>query len=299
MLDEEKRNLYDEDVSRFMPMLGTVSDEYIETLKKIHRKKPKFIDYIVSTLIVNDHLHDWTTSDLLDRHKPLIAMFKKSQHFGNAPKNLKKFINSGFPKSIDLLKTIVIDLGRLEFKKFWLEEKLPPLRERIVENQAVLSELNIASHINGWVKNKKIPDNGSWYMLAYSGDEYKVLLKEFSVTSPTTLADQLLENVVSYALKNTSYREFCKSLKPTPGLKAEFKGHKNYKSFKGIAGYSDACLKQAIKVYLMDGCGKTNVAVDDDYPFAGDMLTYLFDNEKPADAAVGGYVKGMMKHFSR
>jgi len=299
MIDEEKRVLYDEDISRFMPMLGTVSDEYLEKLKKINQKNPEFIDYIASLLIVNDHLHDWTTSELLDRHKRLVVMFKKAKQYQNASKNLKKFIKNYFSKSIPLIKTIANDLERLEFKKFWLEEKLPILRERSAENQTVLSEFNIAHHINGWVDKQKIPESGGWYMLAYSGDEYKVLLDEFSVSSSTISAEQLLTSIVSYALKTTTYKAFCKSLKPTPSLKAEFKGHEYYKSFKGISGYTDACLKVALKVYLMQGYGKTNMIVNDDHPFAVELLTYLRNNEKPADAEISGYIKNMMKEFSR
>ena len=305
LIDEEKRNLYDEDISRFLPMLGTVSDEYLEKLKKINQKNPDFIDYIVSLLIVNDHLHDWTTADLLDKRKRLVAMFKKSKQFVNSSKILKKFINSNFSKTIPLIKTIASDLERLQFKKFWLEEKLPFLRERSVENQLVLKnhsahgEATIAKHINGWVKTKKMPENGQWYMLAYSGNEFKVLLDDFSVTSAITSADQLLDTVVSYVLKNNSYREFCKKLKPTPSLKAEFKGHEHYKSFKGISGYVDACLTMAIKVYLMTGYGKNNMVAGDDYPFATCLLAYLHENEKPADVAVGEYVTNMMKDFSR
>jgi len=299
MIDEEKRNLYDEDTSRFMPMLGTVSDEYLEKLKKINQKKPKFMDHITSLLIVNDHLHDWTTTDLLDRRKRLVVMFKKSKQFENASKELKKFIGSDFSKIISLVKTIASDLERLEFKKFWLEEKLPYLRERSAENQLVLSEFNIANHINGWVVNKKIPEDGGWYVLAYSGSEYKVLLDEFSVTSSITVADQLLNSIVSYALGNTSYKVYCKKLKPTPGLKAEFKEHENYKSFKGIVGYAEECLRIALNVHLMEGCGKTDKDIDKDYPFAVDLLTYLRKNERPEDVAVGDYITDMMKNFSK
>jgi len=299
MIDEEKRNLYDEDITRFMPMLGTVSDKYLEKLKKINQRNPRFIDYIASMLIVNDHLHDWKTADLLDRHKRLVVMFKKTKQFENASKDLKKFINSNFSKSIALIKTIATDLERLEFKKSWLEEKLALIKERTAENQQVLSEFNIAHHINGWVEDKKIPESGQWYMLAYSGAKYKVLLTEFSVTSPVTSANQLFDSVVSYALKTDFYRKFCKTLKPTPTLKAEFKGHELYKSFKGISGYADMCLKLALKVYLMEGCSKTGLVLPADYPFAADLLAYLHQFEKPADVAVGSYVIEMMKYFSR
>ena len=300
MIDEEKRNLYDEDVGRFLPMLGTVSDEYLEKLKKTNKKNPKFIDHMISLLIVNDHLHDWTTTDLLDRHKRLVVMFKKSKQASAAPKDLKKFIKKDFSKTIPLIKTIASDLERLGFKKFWLEEKLPALKERSAENQLQLSEFNIAKHVNGWVgQPKKIPDSGEWYMLAYNGNEYKILLDEFNISSPIVAADELFDRIVSYALSATSYRAYCKSLKPTTSLKAELKGHKNYKTFKKISCYADVCLKMALKIYLREGYNKTDKSIDDDYPFATDLLDYLRKEELLADETVGRYITNMMKYFSR
>ena len=297
MIDEEKRNLYDEDIGRFLPMLGTVSDEYLEKLKKINKKNPKFIDHMVSLLIVNDHLHDWTTTDLLDRHKRLVVMFKKSEH--TASKDLKKFIKKDFSKTIPLIKTIASDLERLGFKKFWLEEKLPALKERSAENQLLLSEFNIARHVNGWLEKQNIPDGGDWYMLAYNGNEYKILLNDFNVTSPITPSDELFDTIVAYALNATSYRSYCKSLKPTTSLKAELKGHKNYKSYKKISYYADACLKMALKIYLREGYNKTDKTIADDYPFATDLLNYLRSDEKSANETIGHYITNMMKYFSR
>ena len=298
MIDKEKRELYDEDINRFMPMLGTISDKYLEKLDKIKQSTPEFINHIVSVLIVNDHLHDWSTADLLDKHRHLVATFKKAEQAGNASNDLKKFINSDFSKSMSLIKTIANDLGRLEFKKFWLEEKLPLLKERTAEYQKTLSGFNIALHVGGWV-DKKIPEKGEWYILAYSGNQYKLLLNEFSVTSPITLADQLFDRVVSYALKNVCYKRFCKTLKPEKSLKTEFKEHELHKSFKGISGYIDTCLKLALKVYLMEGCGNAGLSVPADYPFASKIIAYLREIEKPADVAVGSYVVDMMKYFSK
>ena len=298
MLDEKKRSLYEEDINRFMPMLGTISDKYLERLKKIHQSTPEFICYIVAMLIVNDHLHDWKTTDLLDRHNRLVTIFKKAPQFKKASSDLKKFINGNYSKTMSLIKTIATDLERLEFKKFWLEEKLPLLKERTAEHQRLLSEFKIIRHINGWVGNQKLPSRGQWYMLAYSGDQYKVLLNEFHLTSPAILADQFYERIISYALKNASYIKPCKALKPDATLKAEYKGHKNYKSFKGISGYADTCVKIALKVYLMEGCGKHDLDLPDDYPFALEILTYLRENDK-IKSAVGGYITEMMKHFSK
>lgn len=299
MIDEEKRNLYDEDMNRFMPMLGTISDKYLEKLKKIHQGTPDFINHIVMMLIVNDHLHDWKTADLLDRHKRLVVVLKKAKQFKYAPNELKKFMNGDFSKSMSLIKTIANDLERLEFKKFWLEEKLPLLKERTAQYQKVLSECNMAQHVNGWIEDKKIPVSGGWYMLAYSGDQYQLLLNEFSVVSPIISAEQLFSKVASYALRIAHYQKYCKALKPDASLKAEFKGHELYKTFKKISVYADSCLKMALKVYLMEGCGKASLELSAHYPFATELLVYLRENEKPEGTAVGSYVVAMMKRFSR
>jgi len=299
MIDEEKRDLYEEDIDTFMPMLGTISDKYLEKLKKINKGTPGFINYIISIVIVNDHLHDWTTTDLLDRHKRLVTVFKKTAHFKKASSVLKKFINNDFSKTMPLIKVIVTDLDRLGFKKFWLEEKLPLLKERTAEYQKVLSEFNIARYVNSWVVDKKIPVNGQWYILAYSGNQYKPLLGKFNVIAPITPADQLFHRVVSYVLKAGSYRKFCKALKPDSDLKAEYKKHKLYKSFKGISDYAEVCLKKALSVYLIDDYHTSELEIPANYPFATVIHGFLCENEKPIDVAIGVYVIDMMKKLSR
>ena len=299
MLDDKKKSLYDEDIQRFMPMLGTISDKYLEKLIKINQRTPDFIDHIISMLIVNDHLHDWTTTDLLDRHRRLVAVFKKSKQFENASKHLKKFINGDFAKAMPLIKIIATDLERLSFKKFWLEEKLPILKERNLEYQAVLDHFDVAGHVNHWMMQPLIPTCGQWYMLAYSGTNYKLLLGAYSVTSSVTLADGFFGKVVSYALEKMTYRPFCKVLKPTPDLKAEFKAHEQYKSFKGISGYAEKSLKLALEVYLLEKYKETDVEIPATYPFALKLLEALRESEKGAEMPVADYVSDLMKKFSR
>ena len=300
MVDEEKNSLYDEDVNRFMPMLGTISDKYLEKLKKIHQGTPEFINYIVSMLIVNDHLHDWKTADLLDRHKRLVAMLKKSEQFEHISSDFKKFIKGDFSRSMTLIKTIASDLERLGFKKFWLEEKLPLLKERTTQYQRVLSEFEIASYINGWAVDKKIPVDSPWFMLAYSGDQYQVFLREFGIVSLMISDDQLFSKMVSYALKVAYYKKYCKVLKPEADLKSEFKAHALYKkAFKKIFVYADTCLKMALKVYLMEGCGKGGLELSEEYPFSTEILMYLRENKKSEDVAAGVYIMDMMNKFSR
>jgi len=299
MIDEKKRKWYEADIEKFMPMLGTVSDKYLEKLIKISQGTPKITEHIASMLIVNDHLHDWTITDLLDRHKRLVTIFKKTKQFSNAPKDLKKFLNNDYAKVMPLIKIIATDLERLGFKNFWLEEKLPLLKERISDYQVILSEFDIAGHVNNWAVNKKILDSGKWYVLAYSGANYNTLLKEYRVISSIISSERLFERMISYGLKMNIYQKSCKVLKPTPELKAEFKGHKRYKSFKGIASYAEGSLKLALKIYLLEGCGNMAPDLPEDYPFAAEILTYLREHDKPDNVPVGDYVGEMMKKFSK
>ena len=299
MLDEKKKNLYDEDIRRFMPMLGTVSDKYLEKLIKINQNTPDFMDHIISMLIVNDHLHDWKTSDLLDRHKRLVVVFKKTKCFEKASKKLKRFIQGDYSKAMPLIKTIAADLERLSFKKFWLEEKLPRLKERNLEYQQKLDEFDIATHVNKWLVTDKIPTSGQWYMLAYGGVHFKLLLETYPVTSPLLLADDLFKKVVSYGLEQVTYRPYLKGLKPTPDLKAEFKNHEDYKGFKGFLGYGEKSLKLALEVYLLENCGEKGFEISENYPFAMKLVDELRENKKPADEPVANYIPQVIKTFSR
>ncbi|MCL1991096.1 MAG: hypothetical protein FWG67_09435 [Defluviitaleaceae bacterium] len=299
LIDEKKSAFYEADVQQFMPMLGTVSDKYLAKLTKVNKRTPGFIEHIVSILIVNDHLHDWRIVDLLDRPHRLVVVFKKAKQFDHAAKDLKKFLKRDFLKVIPLVTTIIHDLERLGFKKFWLEKKLPHLKERTSEYQKILDEFNIVEHVNGWVVDKKKPNPNKWYMLAYSGFEYKVLFKAYQITSPVILVEQLFDRVVSYGVSVNTYRSFCKKLKPTLALKAEFKGHELYKTFNGISGYAERCLKMALKVYLLERCGRADLELSKAYPFASDILDYFRAVEKPKDVSVKRYVMEMMKELSK
>ena len=299
LIDEKKQKLYDEDIKKFLPMLGTISDKYLEKLIKFNRQKPNFIEHIISILLVNDHLHDWTISELLDKHKRLVPTFKKTKQYSNASKELKKFINNDFAKVMPLVKTLATDLERLEFKKFWLEKKLPDLKERTAQYKQLLNEFNIAKHINNWAVNEKISEANRWYVLAYGGVDYKVLLKEYQVVSPIILADNFFDKVVSYGIKKNSYRAFCKVLKPTPELKNEFKKHELHKAFKKIAAYADRCFKIALKIYLQEGYGNHSQEVPESYPFANEILDYLRKNKKTAEKSIEDYITQLMKHFSK
>ena len=298
MLDAKKRELYADDIEKFMPMLGTISDKYIEKLTKIHQSTPQMIEHIASILIVDDHLHNWTITDLLDRHKRLASTFKKNKLFENVSKDFKKFLNTDYGKVMPLIKTIATDLERLGFKTFWLEEKLPILKERINDYQIILSQFDIMHHLNSWVINKKM-GVGQSYVFAYSGRRYRVLLGKYRVISSVIPADDLFERMISYALRVNTYKKFCKILKPTSALKIEFKGHKRHKSFKGITAYAEANLKLALKVYLLETCGNNAMELSGEYPFATEILNHLRTNKKPNTLAAGPYVLGMMKQFSK
>jgi hypothetical protein len=300
MINEDKKKLYDEDIEKFMPMLGTLSDKYIQKLQKINEKSPNFIVYIVAMLIDNKNLHNWTTTDLLEKSKSLIGEFKKSKHFKNAGGELKKFIKGEFTKSMNYIKIIATDLERLGFKKFWLEEKLPILKERISEYQEQLDAFDIVKYVNNWVVNEEKIGSNSWYVLAYSGNKFELLLEYFSVVSPVILADDLFERVVSYVLKTRDYKKFIRRFKPDASLKDEFNMHVDRNIYRKLNVYVEACLKMSMKVYLMENLSDmTVISLPKGYPFASETLRYLRENEKGASVGIQDYITNMMKHFSK
>ena len=299
MLNKEKHRLYDDEVGRFMPMLGTVSDKQLAKLHNIYLSSPDCILSIVAMLITSPELHTWKITDLFDNHKSLVASFKRSPEYKNVSGQLKRFATGDFLKMMPLIKTIVTDLERLEFKKFWLEENLPALKERTSEYESELGHLDIATLINGWVVDKKIPASDQWYLLAYSGSEYQPVLRSYSIVSPMIPADELFARMIEYAVQMKDYRKFCKGLKPTAELKLEYKEHPLSSSLKGITGYAEVCLKMALKKYLTEMAGKLYADLPDDYPLAGEILAYMRANEKLKVQNVGEYVGKMFKGFSK
>lgn len=299
MLNCEKYRLYDDEVSRFMPMLGTVSDQQLAKLHNIYMSSPDSIHNIVAMLITNPELHTWKSTDLFDNHKNLAVSFKRSKVYKNATPALKKFVTGEFLRMMPLIKTIVHDLERLEFKKFWLEECLPNLKECISEYETELGRLNIIELINGWVVDKRLPTTDQWYLLTYSGNEYQPVLRSCSIISPMISANELFAQIVEYAVQVNDYRKFCKGFKPTVTLKAEHKAHPLSKSFKGITGYVEMCLKMALKKYLTELAGKTYTDLSEDYPFASVLYEYMKANERLKVQLVGDYVGKMMKSFGK
>lgn len=300
MINEDKKKLYDEDIERFMPMLGTVSDKYLQKLQKINEKNPNFIMHLVAMLIGNENLHEWTTTDLLSKSKRLVGEFKRSGYFKAADRELKKFINDDFTKSINYIKIIAIDLERLGFKEFWLKEKLPVLKERISEYQVQLDHFDIVAHVNQWVVTKKKFKCEQWYVLSFSGNHFEFQLGYFGVISPITSARNLFEKVVSYVLKIQDYTGLMRKFKPDPVLKAEFKGHEKREVYRKLTMYVEACLKMSIKVYLMETLPEVmRISLPEGYPFATNMLSYLRENEKRTSVMVSGYLIDMLRHFSK
>jgi len=300
MINEDKKKRYDEDIERFMPMLGTVSDKYLQKLQKMNEKNSNFMMYIVAMLIGNENLHEWTTTDLFDKSKSLIGEFRKSEHFKCAGGELKKFVNGDFAKLMNYIKVIAIDLERLGFKSFWLKEKLPVLKERIAEYQERLAGFDIAKHVNHWVASGSEFNCNNWYVLAYSGNRFELLLEYFGVISPITAVDDLFERVISYVLKTGDYKSFMRKFKPDSALKAEFKGHDDRSIYRKLNAYVEACLKMSMKVHLLETTPEATVlSLPEGYPFASELLAYLRENEKAVSVMIGSYIADMMVHFSR
>jgi len=300
MINEDKKKLYEEDIERFMPMLGTVSDKYLHKLEKLNEKNPNFIVHIVAILVDNHHLHNWTTADLFSQFKSLIGEFKRSNHFKHAGSELKKFLSADFSKSMGYIKVITTDLERLGFKKFWLEEKLPVLKERIAEYETRLDQFDIKAHIDNWMVERSQLSEDHWYVLSFSGDDFDVLLKHFNVVSPVVSAIDLFEKMISYALRQQDYRGMLRKFKPSALLKNEFKMHAKRRTYRKLSVYIESCLRMAKRIYLVETTPESaEVTLVDDYPFASDVLEYLRTHEKGIEMPVSDYIIEMVKHFSR
>ena len=297
VLDAAKRELYEEDVMRFMPMLGTVSDKHLEKLIKMNKKSPGFIWHILPMLMANDHLDDWKTEDLLDRHKRLVTVFKQSKHAAHATKSMKRFIKGDYLKAMPRIKVLVTDLERLGFKKFWLEEKLPTIKTRIGEFEANLGEFDVITFVNSWLFISKIMSGNPWYILAYGEENFKQFVGNYSVMSLQVEKELMNKKIINYGIDTSNYKKLVRELKPTDELKQEFKTHPEKKAFKNMPSYVEACFKMALKNHLITTCGNTKEVAFEEFPFALKLLDYLANNEKTTD--IKEYISKMVKHFSK
>lgn len=299
MLNGKRKKLNEVDVNRFMPMLGTVSDKHMERLAKIEKNCPEFIWHINTMLMANDHLHDWKTEDLLERHKRLVTVFKKTVVYQQSGKDLKKFIGGDYLKAMPLIKIIVSDLERLGFKKFWLEEKLPRLKHRILDYQQLLASFDIFAYINQWTTVDVTPATDGWFMLAYSDDTFKKYSNTYVTTSPHITTEKLFYTMIAYGVNESNFQGFIKTLKPPTALKKTYKQHPSVKTYQNIYHYVSSCFKQALLAHLLTGCGIETDWLHGEELLADDMLRYLTEVKKEATVDVATYIKEMMVYFSK
>jgi len=300
MLDESN-DIHSEDIERFKPMLGTVSDKYLKKLGRIYDESPKLIPYLITILIANDGLHTLKTTQFLGKPSQLIDRFKKSGHYKESSVSLKRFIKYDFKRSVIYMKTIAMDLERLGFKSFWLEDKLPLLKKRATLYEQNPVWLGIVRYTNSWTIEHKIPTDAKWYVLTYNRELFTTLFDQFNLVD-LEVEDDFFEQVVTYSLREERYLKLTKALKPTPKLKQEFKGHSERKFYGKFSAYVEMCLKLALKAYLLNHLSEKEedyLEIPKGYPLATLLHQYLYDHPRVEEETLKDYITNMMKHFSK
>ena len=300
ILKDETDPLHQEEVEKFKPMLGTVSDKYIKKLDKISQHHPNFIRHIITLLISNDELHLLKTSHLLGSHRQLVDKYKKSGYYKSSSDGLKRFIKSDYKKSIIYLRTIATDLERLGFKSFWLEHKLAKLKQRVAFFEDNSVWVKVVKYANQWILAPIIPEAAEWYILAFNTQSFDTLLKRYNLVD-LSVKDDFFYHVVTYALMHDNYHKVVKTLKPTSQLKIEFKTHENRKKYGSLSRYVEMCLKIALKAFLLNRLEDEDeqLGIPDDYPFATQIYQYLLTHERQEADTAKHYLLQMIKHLSK
>ena len=301
MLDESgAETVHSEDIERFMPMLGTVSDKYLKKMSKIYREDPNFMTNVLTIFIVNEGLHELKATHLLSTPSKVIDAFRKSKSYKQVKGELKRFLKGDLKKCLSYMKTIVIDLERLGFKAFWLEEKLPELKKRTLVHHERLSWLDIVTYTNHWVIRNKMASPADWYVLSYHQQPFNVVLKRFNLID-LEVKEDLFEKVITYSLRQESYLKLVKNLKATKELKHEFKEHSDRKKYRSVKGYAEMCLKVALNAHLLNNLTEdeaSQLTIPDKYAFAQKLYGYLVEYKKGDETSVRDYLMEMMRHFS-
>ena len=300
MLDEN-HDIHSEDIERFKPMLGTVSDKYLKRLGRIYEESPKLIPYLITILIANDDLHTLKTTHFLGKPHQLLDRFKKSGYYKASSGSLKRFIKYDFKRSVTYMKTIAMDLERLGFKSFWLEDKLPALKKRALFYEQNPAWLGIVRYTNSWTLEHKIPTNATWHVLTYNLELFSTLFDRFNLVD-LEVEDDFFEQVVTYSLREERYLKLTKRLKPTAKLKQEFKGHSDRKLYKNFPSYVEMCLKLALKAYLLNHLNEKEddyLELPKGYPLSTLLYQYLQEHPRVEEETLRDYLTDMMKHFSK
>lgn len=300
MLDE-KNDIHSEDVERFKPMLGTVSEKYLKKLIRIHDETPKLIPHLTTVLIANDYLHIWQTAQLLEKPGQLIENFKRSGYYKVSSSNLKRFVKYDLKRSVKYMKIIAMDLERLGFKAFWLEEKLPLLKQRAVFYEQNPAWLGIVKYTNSWTLTHKIPTEATWYVLSSNYERFTTLFNRFNLVD-AEVGDDFFEQVVTYSLREERYLRLTKTLRPTSELKKELRDHADRKTYGRMAKYVEMCLKLALKAYLLNHLSEGEeeyLKIPEGYPFALELHRFLQDYPRTEEISLENYILEMMKHFSK
>ena len=196
------------------------------------------------------------------------------------------------------MRTIVIDLERLGFKSFWLEEKLPVLKRRTFVHYDLLSSTDVVAHVNSWIIHNKIATSTDWYVLAYNGEPFNVALNCFNLIDLQVEGD-FFEMVITYLLQQESYSKQLKHLKAPAKLKEELKQHPHRKKYRSVGKYVEMCLKMALNAYLLnDFEGEEKLAIPEDYGFSKEVYDYFVCHRKSKELTIEEYITKTIKHFS-
>ena len=232
-IDQLVAGSLDEDITYYGDQLGSVSEKCLKKIKKSLSKYGTLQTLVIPLIVADPDFNEITAEELLANPKYLITKFKQSPNYKHNPANLKSFVNNEAKKTIASLAIIVTDLERIDFKSFWLSDKLPGLKSKVKKYEEEYDILKVEEQLGNWVSFAK----DVMYVLAFAAEPlleaspFSYLISDsISVRQQMSfLVDEVvfsqsiakgLSPVLKRFKKDKNFALLCKKVKkeyPTPG----------------------------------------------------------------------------------
>ncbi len=240
----------------FEDCLSDYAKEEIKRIQKVLPKNKTVSELVLPLILADQDFENFQMTELLEGHRYLISSYKKSPDYEKAPKAYKKFVAKDAQELLGALMMIVAELERVNFKRFWLEKRLPQINDKIrtyeqgTDVMALLDKVNAEFH-TPFLSGQRI------YLLSFNVNSFVVKVGDVVVGSlrldQSAFIHSLLECWMNPVMVEPVLKPLLRRLRKNKELAKQYKLVKSiHRTLDGYVAYS---LKVAFSAYLAEKFG--------------------------------------------
>lgn len=248
----------------------------IKRIQKLIPKEETLTSLVFPLVLADPDFENFQITELLGSPKFLISMYKKSADYQTATKEYKKFIKRNAELLINSLAKIVAELEKVNFKVFWLKERLPQINHRIKQYEKEIGTNVLIEMINEQLAEAYLTDQ-KVYLLSFNLNHSVSRVNEHLISSLQLESKMFIHSLVEQLFKTLSIehalKPFYRSLKKNKELMMTYKEVKS--TYSSLLEYLDFNVKLA---FITSICSHLEV-LPQPYEYLG---RYEFGTCKPA-----------------